>query len=107
MFVALNPSQLPARRGAQTEQGVLLWRAEEVETLSCRTVVEFNAESRLAPQRRIASIVRRPERSLRLASERTGRADRRQPERAARIDHSQRPPRRPEPEERGMVADAR
>jgi hypothetical protein len=55
VFVALNPGQLPTRRGAQAEQGVRLGRAEEIETLSYRTVVELNAESRLAPQRRVAT----------------------------------------------------
>jgi hypothetical protein len=49
-FVALNPGQLPSRRGPQAEQGVRLHRAEEIETLSYRTVVELNAESRLAPR---------------------------------------------------------
>jgi hypothetical protein len=55
VFVALNPGQLPARRGPHGEQGVRLRRAEEIETLSYRTVVELNAESRLAPQRRVAT----------------------------------------------------
>jgi hypothetical protein len=36
-FQALNPGQLPARRGPQAEQGVRLRRAEEIETLSHRT----------------------------------------------------------------------
>jgi hypothetical protein len=35
-------------------------RAAEIETLSYRTVVELNADSRLAPQRRVAAIARRP-----------------------------------------------
>jgi WhiB family redox-sensing transcriptional regulator len=108
VFVALNPGQLPTRRGPHAEQGVRLRRAEEIETLSYRTVVELNAESRLAPQRRVAAIVRRPERPQRLAEERAGRADRRQVQRAARSDRSQRPSRpQPQPQERGMVADAR
>jgi WhiB family redox-sensing transcriptional regulator len=105
VFVALNPGQLPARRGPQAEQGLRLRRAEEIETLSYRTVVELNAESRLAPQRRVATIARRPERAQRLASERTGRADRRVVQRAARSDRISRP--HAEPQERGMVADAR
>jgi hypothetical protein len=77
-----------------------------IETLSYRAVVELNAESRLAPQRRVASITRCPQRAQRLAEERTGRGDRRQLERAARIDRSQRPSRL-HPGERGMLADAR
>jgi hypothetical protein len=52
VFVALNHGHLPTRRGPQAEQGMRLRRAEEIETLSYRTVVELNAESRLAPQRR-------------------------------------------------------
>jgi WhiB family redox-sensing transcriptional regulator len=102
VFVALNPGQLPTWRGAQAEQGVRLRRAEEIETLSYRTVVELNAESRLASERRVATIARRPERAQRLAEERTGRADRRQLQRAHRAG---RLPARAE--ERGMVADAR
>jgi hypothetical protein len=73
VFAALNQGQLPARRGPHAEQGVRLRRAEEIETLSYRTVVELNAESRLAPERRVATIARRPERARRLAEERAGR----------------------------------
>jgi hypothetical protein len=102
VFAALNQGQLPARRGPQAEQGLRLRRAEEIETLSYRTVVELNAESRLAPQRRVAAIARRPERAQRLAAERAGRVERRQLQRIARIDR-----RAAQPEERGMVADAR
>jgi hypothetical protein len=80
---------------------VRLRRAEEIEMLSYRTVVELNAESRLAPQRRMATIARRPERAQRLVEERAGRADRRQAERASRTHRPHRPL------ERGMVADAR
>lgn len=68
-------------------------------------MVELNAESRLAPERRVATIARRPERAQRLAEERGGRAERRQLERVARADHSDRL--HPEAEERGVVADAR
>jgi hypothetical protein len=101
VFVALNPGQLPTQRGPQAEQGVRLRRAEEIETLSYRTVIELNAESRLAPERRVASIARRPERAQRLAAERADRADRRQANRASRTDRPHRP------QEREMVADAR
>jgi hypothetical protein len=53
----LRPAPYPAwsARGA----GVRLRRAEEIETLSHRTVVELNAESRLAPEQRVATIARR------------------------------------------------
>jgi WhiB family redox-sensing transcriptional regulator len=112
VFVALNPGQLPAARGSQGEQGVRLRRAEEIEALSYRTVVELNAESRLAPQRRVATITRRPERAQRLASDRTSRADRRHVDREQRgdrrhADRTDRTSRPHQPEERGMVADAR
>jgi hypothetical protein len=105
VFAALNQGQLPARRGPHAEQGVRLRRAEEIETLSYRTVVELNAESRLAPERRVATIAGRPERAQRLESERDGRADRRQLQRATRTDRTDRS--QLAPEERGMVADAR
>ncbi|HEV8163923.1 MAG TPA: hypothetical protein VGR74_05660 [Actinomycetota bacterium] len=82
-----------------------LRRAEEIETLSYRTVVELNAESRLAPERRVATIARRPERAQRLAEERAGRAERRQLQRVARADHRDRL--HSEAEKRGVVADAR
>jgi hypothetical protein len=104
VFVTLNPGQLPTRRGPQAEQGIRLRRAEEIETLSYRTMVDLNAESRLAPERRVATIARRPERAQRLVDERAGRADRRQVERAARTKRPLQPHR---PLERGMVADAR
>jgi hypothetical protein len=84
---------------------VRLRRAEEIETLSYRTVVELNAESRLAPERRVATIARRPERAQSLAAGRAGRVDRRQLQRAARTERTERPGARPQ--ERGMVADAR
>ena len=56
VFAALNQGQLPAQRGSDAEQGIRLRRAEEIETLSYRTLVELNAESRLAPERRVATI---------------------------------------------------
>jgi len=77
-----------------------LRRAEEIETLSYRTVVELNAESRLALQRRVATIARRPERAQRLVDQRAGRADRRQADRASRTHRSHQ-------QEREMLADAR
>jgi hypothetical protein len=97
VFVALNPGQLPARRGPQAEHAGRLRRAEEIETLSYRTVVELNAESRLAPQRRVATIARRPERAQRLAEERAGRTDRRQADRTSRTSRPR------QPRDRGMV----
>jgi hypothetical protein len=105
MFVALNHGQLPVPRGTQPEQGVRLRRAEEIETLSYRTVVALNQESRLAPRWRIATIARRAERAQRLAGNRARRTERRHDERTSRTDRTSRP--HLQPEERGMVADAR
>jgi hypothetical protein len=105
VFVALNRGQLPSPRGTQPEQGVRLRRAEEIETLSYRTVVALNQESRLAPRWRIATIARRAERAKRLAGDRAGRAERRHAERAARTGRSSRA--HHQPEERGTLTDAR
>jgi hypothetical protein len=106
VFVVLNRGQLPASRGPYAEQGLRLRRAEEIETLSYRTVVELNAESRLAPRRRVATITRRAQRPQRLASDRSTRADRRQVERVTRTDRSQHPLRpHPQPKEREMLTD--
>jgi hypothetical protein len=99
VFVTLNRGQLPTRRGPHAEQGVRLRRAEEIETLSYRTVVELNAESRLAPQRRVVTIARRPERAQRLAAERAGHSERRQLQRLTRTDRTDRPI--GQPQERG------
>ena len=63
---------------AHTRSRGALRRAQETGTLSYRTVVELNAESRLAPQRRVVTIARRPERAQRLAAERAGRSERHQ-----------------------------
>jgi hypothetical protein len=80
-FGAHDPEQrsAPPPGVAHTRsRGVRLRRAEETETLSYRTVVALNAESRLAPQRRAVTVARRPERAQRLAAERAGRSERRQ-----------------------------
>jgi hypothetical protein len=108
VFAALNQGQLPARRGLHAEQGLRLRRGEEIETLSYRTVVELNGESRLVPERRVATIARRPERAQRLAAERADRADRRQLHRLTRSDRTDRTERsRHDAEEREMVAKVR
>jgi hypothetical protein len=91
MFVALNRGQPPPPRGLQPEQGVRLRRGEEIETLSYRTVVALNQDSRLAPRWRIATIARRAERAQRLAGDRPRRAERRHAKRVARTGRSSRP----------------
>jgi hypothetical protein len=82
-----------------------------IETLSYRTVVELNAEGRLAPQRRVATIARRPEYAQRLADDRASRAQRRQVDREQRGrrqgDRTVRTSRPYQPQERGMVTGAR
>jgi hypothetical protein len=111
VFVALNPGQLLAPRDPHAEQGVRLRRAEEIETLSYRTVVELNAESRLASKRRVATMVRRPEYAQRLADDRASRGQRRQVDREQRRrrqgDRTDRTSRPHQSQERGMVAGAR
>jgi hypothetical protein len=102
VLVGLNRGQLSPQRGTQLEQGVRLRRAEEIETLSYRTVVALNQESRLAPRWRFATIARRAERAMRLAGDRAGRAERRHAERAARSSRAHH-----QPEERGTLTDAR
>jgi hypothetical protein len=90
---------------------VRLRRAEEIEMLSYRTVVELNAESRLAPEPRVATIVRSPEYAQRLAGDRASRAQRRQVDREQRGrrqgDRTDRTSRPHQPQERGMVAGTR
>jgi len=107
VFVGLNHGQLSPQRGTQPEQGVRLRRAEEIETLSYRTVVALIQESRLAPRWRIATIARRAERAMRLAGDRAGRAERRHAERrhAERAARSSRA--HHQPEERRTLTDAR
>jgi hypothetical protein len=105
VFVALTAAS-SRLHAAPRRAGPAPRRAEEIEMLSYRTVVELNAESRLAPHWRAATITRRAQRPQRLASDRTTRADRRQVERATRTDRSQRPSRpHPQPKERGMLTD--
>jgi hypothetical protein len=65
-------------------------------------VVELNSESRARqPTTRAWAIIRRADRSDRLAGQRTSRADRRHADRADRTSRSH------QPQERAMVADTR
>jgi hypothetical protein len=73
--------------------------------LGANVVVELNSESRARqPTTRAWAIIRRAERAHRHPSDRQSRGERRQADRATRSDRTSRSH---QPEERGMVADAR
>jgi hypothetical protein len=103
VFVALNPQALPARPRAELYQWVR--RDEEYATLGANVVVELNSESRARqPTTRAWMIIRRAERAHRHSSDRDGRGERRRADRSTRSDRTSRSH---QPDERGMVADAR
>jgi hypothetical protein len=105
VFVALNPGALPARERSPAELYAWVRREEEYATLGANVVVELNSESRARqPTTRAWAIIRRAERAHRHPSDRQGRGERRQADRASRSDRTSRSR---QPEERGMVADAR
>jgi hypothetical protein len=117
VFIALNPNALPARPRTPAELYQWVRRDEEYATLGAKVVVELNSESRARqPTTRAWAIIRRADRSHRLADQRTSRSDRRHPSdrqgrgerrRADRAARSDRTSRSHQPEARGMVADAR
>jgi hypothetical protein len=92
-LAALEASPLPP---AELHQRVR--RDEEYATLGANVVVELNSESRARQP------TTRAERAHRHPSDRQGRGQRRQADRASRSDCTSRSH---QPEERGMVADAR
>jgi WhiB family transcriptional regulator, redox-sensing transcriptional regulator len=101
-FVALNPGALPARERSPAELYQWVRRDEEYATLGANVVVELNSESHARkPTTRAWAIIRRAERSHRLAGQRTSRPDRRHADRADRTSRSH------QPQERAMVADTR
>jgi hypothetical protein len=105
VFVALNPGALPARERSEAELYQWVRRDEEYATLGANVVVELNSESRARrPTTRAWAIIRRAERAHRNTSDRQGRGGRRQADRSTRSDRTSRSH---QPEERGMVADAR
>jgi hypothetical protein len=105
VFVALNPQALPARPRPPAELHQWVRRDEEYATLGANVVVELNSESRARqPTTRAWAIIRRAERAHRHTSDRQGRGERRQADRSTR---SERTSRSHQPEEWGMVADAR
>src|SRR4029453_8293232 len=98
-FVALNRGLLPARERSAGELAAWVRREEEYATLGAEVVVELNSESRpRRPTTRAWAIIRRADRSHRLADQRASRPDRR---------HADRTNRSQQPQERETVADAR
>jgi hypothetical protein len=101
-FVALNPGTLPARPRSPAELYQWVRRDEQYATLGANVVVELYSESHAhKPTTRAWAIIRRADRSHRLADQRTSRPDRRHADRTDRTSRSQ------QPQDREMVADAR
>jgi hypothetical protein len=105
VFVALNHSELPVRARSGGELAERVRRAEDYAALGAEVMVELHRESHAAkPSTRAWAITRRADRAHRVADQRASRAEHRQSEREHRRDRTDRPH---QPEERGMVADAR
>jgi hypothetical protein len=105
VFAALNPGALPARPRSPAELYQWVRRDEEYATLGANVVVELHSESHARkPTTRAWAIIRRADRSHRLADQRTSRPDRRHADRADRADRTSRSH---QPQERWMAADAR
>jgi hypothetical protein len=105
VFVALNPGALPARPRSPADLHEWVRREEQYAILGANVVVELYSESHARqPTTRAWAIIRRADRSHRLAGQRTIRANCRHADRTGRADRTNRSP---QPEERGMVADAR
>jgi hypothetical protein len=85
VFVALNPGALPARERSPAELYQWVRREERYATLGANVVVELYSESHARrPTTRAWAIIRRADRSHRLADQRASRSDRRHPDRADR-----------------------
>ena len=105
VFVALNPTALPARPRPPAELYQWVRRDEEYAILGANVVVELYSESRgRQPTARAWAIIRRADRNRRLAGQRASRAERRQADRADRADRTSRSQ---QLQERQMVADPR
>jgi hypothetical protein len=101
-FVALNPGALPARPRSPAELYQWVRRDEQYATLAANVVVELYSESHARqPTTRAWAIIRRADRSDRLAGQRASRPERRHADRADRPGRSQKSL------EREMAADAR
>jgi hypothetical protein len=103
VFVALNPGALPARERSPAELYRWVRREEQYAILGANVVVELYSESHARqPTTRAWAIIRRADRSHRLAGQRANRPDRRHADRADRVDRTSRSH---QPQEREMVAD--
>jgi hypothetical protein len=102
VFVALNPGALPARERSPAELYQWVRRDEEYAILGANVVVELYSESHARrPTTRAWAIIRRADRSHRLAGQRASRSDRRHADRADRASRSH------QPQKREMAADTR
>jgi hypothetical protein len=100
VFVALNHSELPTRARSGGELAERVRRAEDYAALGAWVVVELHSESHAAkPSTRAWAITRRAQRAHRRHLDREQHGDRH------RADRTSRP--RQQPQERGMVAEAR
>jgi hypothetical protein len=102
VFVALNPNALPACPRSPAELHQWVRRDEQYATLGANVVVELYSESHARqPTTRAWAIIRRADRSDRLAGQRASRPERRHADRADRPGRSQKSL------EHEMAADAR
>ena len=105
VFAALNPGALPARPRSPAELYQWVRREEQYAILGADVVVELYSESHARrPTTRAWAIIRRADRSHRLAGQRASRPDRRHTDRA---DRTSRPHQPQQPQERAMAADTR
>jgi hypothetical protein len=101
VFVALNHSEIPVRARSGGELAERVRRAEDYAALGARVVVvELHSESHATkPSTRAWAITRRADRAHRRHDNREQRGERRQADRTSQTH--------PQPQERGMAADAR
>jgi hypothetical protein len=93
---------LPARARSEAELYEWVRREEQYATLGANVMVELYSENHARkPTTRAWAIIRRADRSHRLAGQRASRSERHQAERADRASRPQ------QPQERAMVADTR
>src|SRR5215207_3297369 len=92
VFVALNPGALPARPRPAAELHQWVRREEQYAILGANAMVELDSDSHARrPTTRAWAIIRRADRSQRLASQPASRAEHRQADRADRTSRSSHP----------------